>query len=254
MKIAITGKGGAGKTTLSVYIARFIAEQSRDVYLIDADPDANAALALGLNNSEGPLSLADLNDVIKERTGAESGYGGFFTLNPRVDDIPGKYSIDVDGVRLLRTGRLKKGGSGCFCPENAFLSSVVSHMFFGSNAWVILDMEAGIEHLGRATAQGVDAMLVVVEPGKRSIQTAHDVAGLADDIGVSQVGAVINKVRGTEAEEIKELLQPVPVLAQIPYEDDVFRADMRGECAYKGTETQREIVADLINKMESLNK
>ncbi len=249
MKIAITGKGGAGKTTLAVFLARFLADRGDDVYLIDADPDANVGLALGLAPPQHPRPLSELKDLIAERTGSDSGYGSFFKLNPKVDDIPETHSADADGVRLLRTGRLKKGGSGCYCPENAFLKSILSHMFFSSDAWVILDMEAGIEHLGRATAQGVDVMLVVVEPGQRSIQTAHDVAKLGADIGVTNIGAVINKLSGAQGAEIKRRLEPVTVLAQIPYDENIASADMQGVCAYQGDESQKKIVEMLINNL-----
>ncbi len=253
MKIAITGKGGAGKTTLAVYLSRYLADRGSKTYLLDADPDANSALALGLDaDDQQPLPLTELKDLIRERTGSDSNYGNFFKLNPKVDDVPGDYSIDAGGVRLLRLGRVKKGGAGCMCPENAFLNSVLSHMFFADDAWVILDMEAGIEHLGRGTAQGVDIMLVVVEPGRRSIHTAHEAAALAKDIGVLNVGAVLNKIRGSEGEEIERLLEPVPVLARIPYSDAVAAADMGGECAYRGTKEQVSVIEELMGKLKEL--
>ncbi len=253
MKIAVTGKGGAGKTTLTVCMSRYLADRGRDVYLLDADPDANAALALGLGSEDHPQPLTELKDLIEERTGADSGYGNFFKLNPKVDDVPATYSVLASGVRLLRTGRVKKGGSGCMCPENAFLSAVLSHMFFADKAWVILDMEAGVEHLGRATAQGVDAMLVVVEPGRRSIHTAHEVAKLAADIGVAHVGAVLNKLRGDEAGRIERALEPVPVLGRFPYDEDVAMADLEGRCAYRGTDDQVRIVEGLLEKIEDFS-
>ncbi len=251
MRIAVTGKGGAGKTTLAIFLSRYLADSGAEVYLLDADPDANAAMALGLDSGSAPVPLTELKELIEERTGSDSGYGGFFKLNPKVDDVPGTYSVDAGGVHLLRTGRLRKGGSGCMCPENAFLRAVLSHMFFGVDSWVILDMEAGVEHLGRATAEGVDAMLAVVEPGMRSIQTAHHVAKLAADIGVGRVGAVLNKLRGGEADGMERLLEPLPVLGRISYDEEVARADLEGGCAYRGTEEQKLMVAGLLERIEN---
>jgi len=185
IKIAITGKGGAGKTTVAVMLARYLAEAGQKVIVLDADPDANTAMALGIAPEDCPEPVSDLKGLIAERTGARGGGGEFFTLNPRVDDIPERYAVDADGVKLLRMGRLAQGGGGCFCPENAFLKNLLAYLFFSDDQTVILDMEAGVEHLGRGTAQGVDRMLVVVEPGRRSIATARTIKQYAADIGLT---------------------------------------------------------------------
>ena len=247
MKLAITGKGGAGKTTIAVFLAKYLAGEGRQVVLIDADPDANTAMTLGLDPSEGPEPISELKELIAERTGAKGTGGEFFSLNPRVDDIPERCSADADGIKLLRMGRLAKGGAGCFCPENAFLKNLLAYLLFKNDQVVILDMEAGVEHLGRATAQGVDKMLVVVEPGRRSIQTALTIRDYAADIGITDIGVVVNKFRSEEElRAIEEQLGGLPVLGRLPYVDSIAAADLEGVCPYTGTEVQKGLVRDLL--------
>lgn len=247
MKLAITGKGGAGKTTIAVFLAKYLAGQGRQVILIDADPDANTAMTLGLDPSAQPEPISELRDLIFERTGAKGTGGEFYTLNPRVDDIPERYSVDADGIKVLRMGRLARGGAGCFCPENAFLKNLLAYLLFRDDQVVILDMEAGVEHLGRGTAQGVDWMLVVVEPGKRSIQTALTIKEYAADIGIRKIGIVVNKSRSDqELHAIEEQLQGVPVVGRFPYEDSIAAADLNGSCPYTGSDGQKSLVRDLL--------
>lgn len=247
MKLAITGKGGAGKTTIAVFLAKYLAGEGRQVVLIDADPDANTAMTLGLDPSEGPEPISELKELIAERTGAKGTGGEFFSLNPRVDDIPERCSADADGIKLLRMGRLAKGGAGCFCPENAFLKNLLAYLLFKDDQVVILDMEAGVEHLGRATAQGVDKMLVVVEPGLRSIQTALTIRDYAADIGITDIGVVVNKFRSDEElRAIEEQLGGLPVLGRFPYVDSIAAADLEGVCPYTGTEVQKGLVRGLL--------
>jgi len=247
MRLAVTGKGGAGKTTVAVFLARYLAAEGRPVLLIDADPDANAAMTLGLDPSVRVEPISELKDLIAERTGATGAPGEFFSLTPRVDDIPERYAVEVDGVRLLRMGRLVKGGKGCFCPENAFLKNLLAHLLFRDDQVVILDMEAGVEHLGRGTAQGVDRMLVVVEPGRRSIATALTIRRYAGDIGVREVAAVANKIRSDdELQAIERQLEGMPLVGRIPYDATVAAADLEGRCPYTGTDEQKQIVRELL--------
>ncbi|MFP4027881.1 MAG: AAA family ATPase [Candidatus Brocadiia bacterium] len=247
MKLAITGKGGTGKTTIAVILARYLTDQNEEVVLIDADPDANAAMALGLGEDGSPEPVIELEELIKERTGADQGAGQYFSLNPKVDDIPERFSVEADGVKLLRMGRLKKGGTGCMCPENAFVRSLLNHLVFQKQQTVILDMEAGIEHLGRGTAQGVDMMLVVVTPGRRSIQTARDIHDLAADIGVKEVEVVINKYRSDEQVElIEKQLSPLPIAGRISYNETIAAADLEGGCPYTGDARQKEWARDIL--------
>jgi len=199
MKLAITGKGGVGKTTLAAGLALSFAQDGKRVIAIDADPDSNLAATLGFPEPEKIIPLVDMKELIIERTGVKPGtVGGYFKLNPRVDDIPDRFSQEHQSIRLLLMGRVKKGGSGCFCPENAFLKAVLSYLFFNREDVVILDMEAGIEHLGRGTAEGVDGLIVVVEPSMRSIETAFRIKSLAKDLKINRVFVVGNKVRSSE--------------------------------------------------------
>ncbi len=251
MKLAISGKGGAGKTTVAVFLARYLVEQGRPVILIDADPDANTAMTLGLDPSHQPEPISELKDLIFERTGAKGTGGEFFSLNPRVDDVPERYAVDAGGIKVLRMGRLARGGAGCFCPENAFLKSLLAHLLFADDQVVIMDMEAGVEHLGRGTAQGVDRMLVVVEPGQRSIQTALTIKRYAADIGIRDVAVVVNKIRSEEeVQAIRQHLEGLPVVGRFPYMDSVIAADLDGVCPYSGSREQKEAVRNLLAALE----
>jgi CO dehydrogenase maturation factor len=247
MKLAITGKGGAGKTTVTVLLARYLAETGHKVIVLDADPDANTAMALGLPDEECPEPVSELKGLIAKRTGTEGSGGDFFTLNPKVDDIPEQYAVDIGGVKLLRMGRLAQGGAGCFCPENAFLKNLLAYLFFSDDQTVILDMEAGVEHLGRGTARGVDRMLVVVEPGRRSIQTARIIQQYAADIGIKDVGVIINQYRSEEQlHSIEQELEGLPVVGRIPYDEYIAGADLEGVCPYRGTDDQKRLVRELL--------
>ena len=178
MKLAITGKGGVGKTTLAALLAQVYADMGRQVLAVDADPSPCLAGALGFPEElrEQLHPIAEMDELIEERTGAKPGtIGGFFTLNPRVDDIPERFSVTYRGVRLLEMGSVDIGGSGCICPESAMLKTLFTHLLFRKDDILILDMYAGVEHLGRATADFVDAMVVVVEPTRRSLGTAAQI-------------------------------------------------------------------------------
>ncbi|MFC2062706.1 AAA family ATPase [Chloroflexota bacterium] len=230
MKIAISGKGGVGKTLLASLLARVFVGSGHDVIAIDADPDANLAAALGFPHSVKITPISEMSELIEERTGAKPGQTApFFRLNPKVDDLPEKYSVKHDGVRLMVMGRIKRGGTGCYCPEGALLQALLAHLLVGRDEVVILDMEAGIEHLARGTAQGVDKLLIVVEPGNRSIETARRINSLARDIGLKNVAVVGNKVRSAEDREF--LVSALPnfnFLGFIPYDQAVVDADLAG--------------------------
>jgi len=224
MKLAITGKGGVGKTTLAAGLALAFAKEGKRVITIDADPDSNLAATLGFPDPEKIVPLVEMKELIAERTGVEPGtMGGYFKLNPRVDDIPDKFSREHMGIKLLLMGRVKKGGSGCFCPENAFLKAILSHLFFSREDIVILDMEAGIEHLGRGTAEGVDSLLIVVEPSLRSVETALRIESLANDLNIKEVFLVGNKIRDSaDIDFIKNKASNFEILGFIWYNDNLI--------------------------------
>ena len=237
MKIAITGKGGVGKTTFAGVLSKVLAAEGYKVLAVDADPDANLAMALGFPEEKASsiTPLSELKDLIAQRTEARPGaIGQMFKLNPKVDDIPEKYCIEHDGVKLLVMGTVKAGGSGCICPEHAFLRALTQHLLLGMREALILDMEAGIEHLGRATADCVDAFIVIVEPGQRSIRTLKTIKKLAEDLGVKKIFAVGNKIRNKEEKDyILKACGDVPVLGFLSYDPDLVEVDRLGETPFK---------------------
>jgi CO dehydrogenase maturation factor len=228
MKIAISGKGGVGKTLLASLLSRTFAEAGYSVLAIDADPDSNLAANLGFPSPDEITPISEMSALIEERTGAKPGKAGsFFKLNPKVDDLPEKYSLKYNGIRLMVMGRIKKGGTGCYCPENALLQALITHLLLGRDEVVILDMEAGVEHLGRATARAVDRLIVVVEPGRRSIETAYRISKLAKEIGLHNIAIVGNKVRSqSDREFLTSSLPDFEFLGFIPYDQAIVEADL----------------------------
>jgi len=258
MKVAVTGKGGVGKSTLSALMARVLRDAGRKVLLIDADPDMNAATILGVPPERSITPIVELKELIAERTGTEVGKSApFFKMNPKVSDIPEKYCIDQDGIKLLVMGTILKGGGGCACPENAFLKSLLAHLVINRKEWVILDMEAGIEHLGRGTALGVGRMLIVAEPSRTSVETAFRIKKLAADVGMERLGVVGNKIQGPEEEDfLKERLQGFEILGFLPYTEAIRRINMSDIDALsidgEALEPVRGILRSLVGTEEQL--
>lgn len=229
IKIAISGKGGVGKTTLAALLCKAFREKGYSVLAVDADPASGLPAALGFSESETPAPITALKDLIAERTGVQPGsIGPLFTLNPRVDDLPEKLCAEHDGIRLLIMGTVQRGGAGCLCPEGALLRALVQHLILYRREAVIMDMEAGLEHLGRATAQAVHRLLVVVEPGMRSIETARTILRLAADIHLRPPGLIANKLRSEDDRRfIEEALQGRTIVGQLLFDDELLTADMR---------------------------
>ncbi len=232
MKIAISGKGGVGKTTVTALLAHILAEDNQ-VCVVDADPTLNLAVALGVSSDQAAklTPLAEMKELIQERVGA--GGGGFFKLNPKVDDLADKISFTHEGIRLFTVGTITSGGAGCACSENVLLRAFLSHLLLEEQEVVIVDMEAGLEHLGRRTVQAVDALLVVVEPGQRSIGVARRIKQLAADIGLKRVLIVGNKIKSVaDAQIIKQNLLPEDILGLISYSPEISNADLEGVSPY----------------------
>lgn len=258
MKLAISGKGGVGKTTLAAVLARLFAEDGQTVIAIDADLDSSLASALGVPGAEKLVPIAEMADLIAERTETKKkGYGKLFKLNPTVSDIPDKYSVVHKGVRLMVLGAPdKSGGAGCACPENVFLRTLTSHLALQRNETLILDMEAGTEHLGRATCQAMDAMIVVVEPGRRSAALARHVRQMAKDVGIKRVFLVANKVRSPQdLAALREALpEDVPLLGAISFDNALVTADLEGrsvdEVGGKLFDEVRAIRSELLRQLK----
>jgi CO dehydrogenase maturation factor len=234
LKIAVSGKGGVGKSTLAAALCRIFSSKGRRVIAIDADPDANLASALGLPQElmSRIRPLARESGLIQQRTGAVPGRAGqMFSLSPEVADIARTYGLEYSGVSLLVLGAVKSGGGGCACPENVFLKKLIRHLVLRDDETVVVDMEPGIEHLGRATAQGVDAMIIVLEPGTRSRETAKRIISLSKDIGLSgKICFVLNKIRNDD--DVRALMSEdfgtIDVLGRIPFDDKFVDADCKG--------------------------
>ncbi len=234
MKVAITGKGGVGKTTLSSTLARLYADEGRTVLAADVGPDANLGLALGLTQEEVDqiVPISKMRTLVEERTGANAA-NKFFKLNPYVADIPDTFSKDINGVKLLVMGTVDVGGSGCVCPEHVMLKSILSALTYRKNDVVIMDMEAGLEHLGRGTAGSMDQFIVVIEPGSRSVQTYHNVKRLASDLGVKRVRVVANKIRDEKDEQfIRSVIPQEDLLGFIHHNSEIMDADRQGKSPY----------------------
>lgn len=245
MKIAVSGKGGVGKTTLSAMLAYLYAKEGMQVVLIDADPDGNLACALGCSDEiiKTIIPISQMKELIQERTGITQGASGsFFKLNPMVNDIPDRFSLKIGNIRLLVMGGVSKGGGGCVCPVSVLIKNLVGHLLLNQNEIVIMDMEAGIEHLGRATAKSVDAFIVVVEPGQRSIQTARKVQKLAAEIGIKKILVVCNKIRHEkDIKIISDNLSDIKILGSILFNSDLIEADILNKPVFENRLVMEQI-------------
>lgn len=227
MKIAVTGKGGVGKTTISALLLKAFKEAGYNVLGVDADPNSYLPRALGVPESFEIRPLSMEKDLIKERVGEKGS--PFFRLNPKVDDLIDRLGIVYDGIRIMVMGGIEGGGMGCACPENSLIKSLISHLILERDEMVLVDMVAGIEPLGRGTVEGVNLFLIVVEPDIQSILTARRIRDLASEIGIDAIYAVVNKLRDeSERIFIEKNLGPVRILSFLPYDPLMVKAQKEG--------------------------
>jgi CO dehydrogenase maturation factor len=248
MKIAISGKGGVGKTTVAAFLIKSLQQRGMSVLAIDADPDANLAQALGVKNAFEITPISEMKSLIEERTETKIGtMGGFFKMNPKVSDLPETLSIDVDGVKLMVLGGVKAAEAGCICPQSVLLKVLVSHLILARNEVVVLDMEAGLEHLGRGTARAVDKMIVVVEPGRRSVETARQIKELSEELGIKNLLIVGNKIRSEKDKDfLLTNMRDFNFLGFLPFNERIIEADLDGSPPYEKDLEGLKIVSDMI--------
>jgi len=219
VKIAVSGKGGAGKTTLAALAAAELLRRGIRVTAIDADPNPCLAPCLGITAM--PTPLLEMSDEIEERVGS-----GVIRLNPRVDDLVDRIAVAQDGLQLIVAGGPVRGGAGCACPQSVLLRQLLEHVVVGLQEAVVIDLEAGLEHLGRRTAHAADALLVVVDATNSSVETAQRIARLAADIDIRRVALVANRiVDPTDLRFIKERLPGLELVGEIPFSHDVLVAE-----------------------------
>jgi CO dehydrogenase maturation factor len=233
MKLAITGKGGTGKTTIAALLAESYVKEGKKVLAVDCDPSWGLPQALGcpgeLRDKITPIS--EMKELIKERTGADpDSFGSMFKLNPYVSDIPEKYVIKLNGIKIIVMGGIKKGGGGCACPANVFIKNLIGELLLKKDEVVIMDMEAGIEPLGRATVKAIDGMIVVVDPSQRSFEVARKIKNLSCEVGIKKVFLIANKIKDNQQYEIaRKKLEDFIFLGHLSYCEELIKLDLEGK-------------------------
>jgi CO dehydrogenase maturation factor len=254
VKIAIGGKGGVGKTTVCAIWAQLFAESGFNVLAIDADPNTTLASAFGIAPQQCPEPLIKMKQLIAERTGTgKDAVGAYFRLNPKVSDLPEKYWLKANGLKLLVLGAITQAGAGCACPEGAFLKALLRHTILQRQELVLVDLAAGVEFMGRASVQGIDAFVAVVEPGGRSIETANNIAKMAKELGIGCVGTIANKIaEPAQAEVIKSQLKDTVLLGTLRYSRSLQEADLRRAPVFGADAEVTEHLKQAKNKLVEL--
>ncbi|KPJ56543.1 MAG: carbon monoxide dehydrogenase [Planctomycetes bacterium DG_58] len=254
MKIAVSGKGGTGKTSLVAALAKSFVDAGGEVLAIDADPTSNLAIALGHPHPEEGVPLIKIKELIAERTGTDTSvsYGKFFKLNPHVEDIPDTYRLSASGVDFIVLGAVHVAAGGCYCPENVFLQSLISHLVLERDEVVILDMEAGIEHLGRGTVRGIDVLIVLVEPTRRSIEATKTIFDLAAKLGIGRVGLVANKIASERQRKfIEDSVDAMELLGFLSLNERLQETDITGEAVFSNNPLFMEEVNRIRERIEN---
>ncbi|MDB4349344.1 AAA family ATPase [Omnitrophica bacterium] len=246
MKIAFAGKGGTGKTTLSALLIRLLADKESEVLAVDCDPDSNLGIALGFKDADKITPIIKMEGLIRERMDV-SADGTLFKLNPKIDDIPDKFSRKSGNIKLIVMGAIKKGGSGCACPENAFVKNLIEHLVLKRGEDIVMDMEAGVEHFGRGTAQSCDSVLVVVEPSQKSIESAKRITSLAKDLGIKNIHGVGNKTRSQDDRKFMQdrLKGTLELIEAVPFSKEILAMDKTGSIA--------NVNGDILNRIKNIN-
>jgi len=247
VKIVVAGKGGVGKTTIAGTLARVFSEKGYSVIAVDADPSMNLHTSLGMPN---PKPIAQLKDLIQERAVIAPG---MYNLSPKVDDIPERFASRKGNIKLLVMGTVEEGGQGCICPENTFLRALIRHLVLKRKELLILDTEAGVEHLGRRVAENFDLMLIVVEPSVKAVETAEHIARLSKDIGVKRIYAVANKIASEEQLNFLKERLSIEIISTLPFDLRVVEGDMKNRPLAEVQDSEAlEKIRELAEKITAL--
>ena len=233
MKIAVSGKGGVGKTLVAGTLARLFARDGYKVLAIDNDSAMNLSYTLGIDEDTKNkiVPISEMKQMIQERTNVPGAGSGVYNINPEVADIPDRYKVKgPDGLELLVLGGIQEPATGCLCPENALIRTLLYNLFVKRDEVVIVDFEAGLEHLGRGTAKGIDVMLVVSEPSQKALDLSFKIIQLSKKLGIINIYLIANKlIDEQQLDVVNELIKDwdVPLFHTIPYDTEIGKADLK---------------------------